>query len=65
MIKIPDILEISDELKSVKSCFGLIIKKEVEVFTQHEKLKIVSEFEYYNKKKENTDGDKNYDPFLE
>ena len=42
-----------------------IQKKEVEVFTQHEKLKIVSEFEYYNKKKENTDGDKNYDPFLE
>jgi|APCry1669189472_1035225.scaffolds.fasta_scaffold200499_1 hypothetical protein len=40
-------------------------KKEVEVFTDHEKQKIVSEFEYYNQKKENTDGDKNYDPFLE
>lgn len=42
-----------------------IQKKEVEVFTDHEKLKIISEFQYYNQKKENTDEDKNYDPFLE
>ena len=34
------------------------------MFTDHEKIKIVSEFEYYNKKKE-TEGDKYHYPFLE
>ena len=36
--------------------------KEVVVFNDHEKKKIVEEFEYYIKKKE---GDNKDDPFLE
>ena len=35
----------------------------IEVFTQHEKEKIISDFEYYNQKKE--DGKASDDPFLE
>jgi len=37
-------------------------KAQVEVFSQYEKEKIESEFEYYNQKKE---GDLGEDPFLE
>lgn len=36
--------------------------KKINVFSEHEKNKIVGEFEYYNQKKENNHGD---DPFLE
>jgi len=35
----------------------------VEVFTQYEKEKIISEFQYYNQKKE--ENGKTEDPFLE
>lgn len=32
--------------------------RQIEVFTEHEKKKIVSEFEYYNQKKEAEEGSK-------
>ena len=37
---------------------------EVEVFNEHERKKIVQEFEYYNQKKEAADGQCD-DPFME